>query len=90
MTHKLDLGNQRLLTSSPGLAIYILSIILTVRDVFKDAALRKQCVVETIWMVYVTEHRLLYRLLRFSQAGIEIYSSCGCPGKASYRSSLAH
>lgn len=54
LTHKLDLGNQRLLNSSP-IGMYILSTILTVGAIFKGAALREQCVAETIWKEYVTE-----------------------------------
>lgn len=33
--------------------------------VFKDTALREQCVIEAIWMVYMTPLRPLYNLLRF-------------------------
>lgn len=33
---------------------------------FKDIALRKQCVIETLWVVYVTEPmNALCKLLRF-------------------------
>ena len=40
---------------SPALGRYTLPTVPTVGPIFKDAALREQCVVETTWMVYVTE-----------------------------------
>ena len=55
LTHKLDLGNQRLLPSSPIVGMYILSTVLMVGAVFKDAVLREQCVAESIWKEYVTD-----------------------------------
>ena len=55
LTHKLDLSNQRLLTPFLFLGMYILPTVPTVGAIFKNAALRDQCAVETIWMVGVIE-----------------------------------
>lgn len=48
----LTCGHRRLLTPSPALEHTVLPMVPTVGAVFKDAALRKQCVFETIWMVH--------------------------------------
>lgn len=45
---------QRLLTSTV-LGMNVLLIIRTVRTAFKDAALRKQDVVEAVWAEYATQ-----------------------------------
>lgn len=50
-----DLGNQRLLTSSPFLVLYLPSVIPIVEAFCKDTALREQCVVEMIWAGYMAE-----------------------------------
>lgn len=55
LTHQLDPGNQGLFPPSLGLGMYILPSVPTVGDVFRDAAFREQCGVETIWTAYVTE-----------------------------------
>ena len=55
LTPELDLDNQRLLSPSPVLGMYILPTITTVGAVCKDVALREHCAVETIWTVHVTE-----------------------------------
>lgn len=62
----------------------------TVGSVFKDAALRKQCVVETVWIMFGTEPHLWpqYRLSRYWWPGAEIYAFCGCTRQALYISSL--
>ena len=57
--------------------IYILSTSPTVGVIFKHEALREWYVIETIWMVYVTQPKwsLLCKPLRFWQMGMEIYST---------------
>ena len=55
MTCKLDLGNQRLLTPYPVFVMNPLPTVPIARAVSKDAALREEDVVVTIWMVYVTD-----------------------------------
>lgn len=49
---ELDLGNGRFFTHSSVLGTYTLPIVPTVGAIFNDIALREQCVVKTIWMVY--------------------------------------
>lgn len=92
LTCELDPGNQRLPTHSPGLGMYAFPTVPTVGAVFKDITLKEQCVVETLWMVYMPEPHegLLHKLLRFWQAGVESYPSCGLPSQASDVSSLAY
>lgn len=55
LTHELRYGNQRLLTHSPALGMYTLLAVPTVGAVVIVVALREQCIVEEIWIVYVTE-----------------------------------
>lgn len=55
MTQELDLGNQRLLTHSPILGTNFLSVVPMVETIFKDMAMREQCVVEMTWTEYVTD-----------------------------------
>lgn len=55
LTRELDLGNRRVLAPSPVLGMYALPTVPTVGAIFKDKALRGQCVVETTRAVYVTE-----------------------------------
>ena len=55
LTHELDEGNQRLLTFSPVVGMYVLPTVLTVGAIFKDTALREQCVIESIWAVSIAE-----------------------------------
>lgn len=52
---KLDPSNWRLLAPSLMLGMYVLPSVPTARAIFKDAVLREQGVIETIWMVYLTE-----------------------------------
>ena len=52
LIHELDLVNLRLLTPCPVLGMYVLPSGPTVGALFKDAALRGQCIVETICMVH--------------------------------------
>lgn len=53
-----DLVDLSFLTACPAPGRYLLSIFFTERGyVFKDMDLREECVVETIWTVYVTEPR---------------------------------
>lgn len=40
---------------SRGLGMNILPSVPTVGNIFRDAAFREHCVVETIWTAYVTE-----------------------------------
>lgn len=40
-----------------SLGMYIVPTLPTAKAIFKDAALRGQCVVETIWTAYLTEPR---------------------------------
>ena len=48
--------------------MYVLPAIPTVGAIFKDAALRKQCVTDTIWKVYVAElHFVVVQLLSHVQ-----------------------
>ena len=54
LTHELDFSNGRFLIPFLVHGMYILPTVLTVKTIFKDAALRK-CAVETIGIVYVTE-----------------------------------
>ena len=42
-------------TFSPVLEMRFWPIVSTVGAIFKEAALREQCVIETIWTVYVAE-----------------------------------
>lgn len=51
LSPELDSGNRRLLTLSPVLGMFALPTIPTVRTIFKDAALREPCVVETEWYI---------------------------------------
>ena len=44
---------------SPDLGMSVLLAIPTVGAIFKDAALRKQCVTDTIWKVYMAELHLV-------------------------------
>ena len=67
LTPELDLGNQRLLAPSPILEAYGLPTVSTAGAEFKDAALRKKCVVETIWTEFVTETLKVSINLRFWQ-----------------------
>lgn len=53
LTQKLDQGNHRFFTLF--LSNVLLPTVPSVGVIFKDAALREQCVVETIWMVYMNE-----------------------------------
>ena len=55
LTLKLDLDNQRLLIPSSVLEMYVLPASPTIGTIFKDTALRQQCVVEIIWMEHMTE-----------------------------------
>lgn len=48
-------GNLKAPHSLPIFGMYALPNIPTVQAVFKDAAWREQCVVDTTWKVYVTE-----------------------------------
>ena len=54
LTQKLDQGNHRFFTLFLVLEMYFCPL-PSVGVIFKDAALREQCVVETIWMVYMNE-----------------------------------
>lgn len=58
MTFKLDLGNQRRLTPSPVLGMCVRPMVPTEGAIFRDSALREQCVVEIIWIGYMTELRV--------------------------------
>ena len=55
MTQKLDPANHRLLSPTFILEIYFLSTISTAGFIFKNAVLREQGGVETIWIAYVPE-----------------------------------
>lgn len=55
LTLDLDPGKQRLLTPSLFLEYTLHSVHGFHRSHFKDTALSERCVVETIWMLYVTD-----------------------------------
>lgn len=73
LTRKLDPGNQRLLIHSLVLGSYILPIIPQLEP-FQGWALREWFVIWTdMWLNLL---RLLYKLFRFLQIDVEIYSFC--------------
>ena len=51
----MDLGNWGFLSPSPVPGTYILLIIPTAGTIFKYGALREWDIIETIWMIYMTE-----------------------------------
>ena len=51
-------GQREVPQPSPDLGMSVLLAIPTVGAIFKDAALRKQCVTDTIWKVYVAKLHL--------------------------------
>ena len=51
MTLNPDPGSRRLFTPSLVLGMYTLPTVPTVGAIFKEAVLREQCVLETLWMV---------------------------------------
>ena len=52
---RLDPDNWKLLTSSSVLRMCVVPTVPTARAVFKDSALREQCVIETIWTECVSD-----------------------------------
>lgn len=77
LTHNLDSCSQSLLTSNSVLGILPTLLIATV--IFKDAP-REQCVFETTWIGYVTEHHddLCYKCLRLGRGVLPLVH----PGQA--------
>ena len=55
MTRELEQGRE----APPVFRTYVLLTVPMVGAIFKDAALRKQCVTDTIWKVYVAELHLV-------------------------------
>lgn len=92
LTLKLDMGNGRLFTLSPGLGLYILPMIPTLATVSRILTWKKKKNMDwenkgllrpSGWISDWTQWGPLYKLLRFWPRGAEICLSCSCPMQTS-------